>query len=162
MAGRDGRVARATHSYFERNDQGDWNGQNLIGIDPSRVLLAQQAQGEKFKLLNFVRTQPELCRVQVRATSFPWLKRYLALIQRNAIAEKEGVAGYEMALNLNGLPFLVIPRASSELKAKTKFHLVSVNEAEQQKNPCRRLVAKRSGHWELGSHGLELLDLLTF
>ena len=146
----------------ERNDHGDWNGQNLIGIDPSRVLLAQQDQGEKFKLLKFVQTQPELCRVQVLATSFPWLKRYPAVIERNARAEKEGVAGYEMALNLTGLPFLVIPRASSELKAKTKFHLVSVNEAEQQKNPCRRLVAKRSGHWELGSHGLELLDLLTF
>ena len=146
----------------ERNDHGAWNGQNLIGIDPSRVIFAQQAQGDNFKLLKFLQTQPELCRVQVRDTGFPWLKRYPALIQRNATAGKEGVAGYEMALNFNGLPFLVIPRASSELKTKSKFHLLSVNEAEQQKNPCRRLVVRRNGHWELGSHGQELLDLLTF
>src|SRR5258708_37930460 len=65
----------------ERNDHGDWNGQNLEGIDPRAVLLAQKGQGDHFSLLDFVRRQAELCRVLVRATHFPWLKRYPLLIR---------------------------------------------------------------------------------
>jgi hypothetical protein len=58
--------------------------------------------------------------------------------------------------------FGLTPRAASELKSKAKVQLVSVNEAEQQKNPCRRLVIKKGGRWELTSHGMELLSLLTY
>jgi len=148
--------------HTERNDHGDWNGQNLVGIDPRAVLLAQRDQGAKFSLLNFVRQQTELCRVVVQSAQFPWLKRYAALVVNNARAEKEGVAGYELALNFNGLPFQLTPRAASEIKGKGKFQLLSVNQAEQQKNPCRRLLRERNGHWELTSRGLLWLQLLTY
>jgi hypothetical protein len=93
---------------------------------------------------------------------FPWLKRYAALIRPNPKAEGEGVAGYEIALNFNAVPFELIPRAASELKGKAKFQLLSVNEAEQKRNPCRRLVTKRGARWELTSHGLNALELLTY
>jgi len=56
----------------------------------------------------------------------------------------------------------LIPRAASEVKVKGKFVLLSVNEAEEKKNPARRLVAKRGNRWELAPHGLSLLELLTF
>ena len=80
----------------------------------------------------------------------------------NPRAEKEGVAGYEIALNFNALPFELIPRAASELKSKLTFQLLSVNDAEEKKNPGRRLVTQKSGHWELTSHGLNALELLTY
>jgi peptidoglycan LD-endopeptidase LytH len=146
----------------QRNDHGEWNGQNLLGIDPRAVLLGQQEQGTKFSLLAFVQSQTELCRVLVRKTSFPWLKRYAALIRPNPVAEKEGVTGYEIALNFNGVPFELIPRAASEIKGKPKFQLLSVNEAEYHKNPARRLMAKKGPRWELTSHGMNLLELLTY
>jgi murein DD-endopeptidase MepM/ murein hydrolase activator NlpD len=146
----------------ERNDHGDWNGQNLLGLDPRFILLAEHEEGVKFSLLNFVRHQTEICRVFVRKTSFPWLKRYAALMQANPRTEKEGIDGYELALNFNGIPFEMIPRAPSEIKGKAKFQLLSVNEAEQHKNPCRHLVSKSSGRWELTNHGMELLDLLAY
>ena len=92
----------------------------------------------------------------------PWLKRYAPLARPSARAEKEGVAGYEVALNFNGVAFELIPRAASEIKGKTKFQLISVNEAEYHKNPARRLVARRGARWELTSHGLNLLEMLTF
>ncbi len=152
---------RATHPG-ERNDHGDWNGQNLEGIDPRAVLLAQRAPGGQFSLLDFVRRQAELCRVLVRATHFPWLKRYPLLIRPNPVAEKEGVAGYEISLNFNGLPYQLVPRAASEIKTKSRFQLLLVNEAEQQKNPCRRLVSRRGSRWELTTHGIQLLELLTY
>ena len=60
----------------QRNDHGDWNGQNLDGLDAREILLAEHNPGAKFSLLNFIRGQTELCRVLVRATNFPYLKRY--------------------------------------------------------------------------------------
>ena len=77
-------------------------------------------------------------------------------------ADREGVVGYEVMLNFNGLPYRLTPRAASEMIGKSAFQLLSVNEAEQQKNPCRRLVVRRGAHWELTSHGIQLLELLRY
>jgi hypothetical protein len=78
-----------TASPGERNDHGEWNGQNLNGLDPREILLAEHNPVAKFSLLNFIRSQTELCRVLVRATNFPYLKRYAALVLRNPVAEKK-------------------------------------------------------------------------
>jgi murein DD-endopeptidase MepM/ murein hydrolase activator NlpD len=146
----------------QRNDHGDWNGQNLLGLDPRLILLAQHKEGAKFSLLNFIQHQTELCRVVVRQTDFPWVKRYGGLVRSNPKATKEGIAGYEIALNFNGVPFELIPRSASEIKGKTKFQLLSVNEGEYHKNPARRLVLQHGSHWELTSHGMNLLELITY
>src|SRR5438552_13591232 len=98
----------------------------------------------------------------MRGASFPWIKRYPQLIVANPRAEKEGVAGYEIVLNFNGLPYRLTPRAASEVSGKRSFQLLSVNEAEQQKNPCRRLVSRKGSRWELTSHGIQLLELLRY
>ena len=146
----------------QRNDHGAWNGQNLLGLDPRAIFLEQQRRGAKFSLVQFIQNQPDLCRVIVRATSFPWLKRYAAFVRANPLAQKEGVAGYEIALNFNGIPKVLIPRATSELKGKEKFQLLSVNEAEAKNNPCRRLVTQRGSRWELAPRGIKALELLTY
>ncbi|MCI0745312.1 MAG: M23 family metallopeptidase [Verrucomicrobia subdivision 3 bacterium] len=146
----------------ERNDHGDWNGQNLLAIDPQQVLLAERRQGNAFRLGTFLKAQTELCRVMVRDTNFPWLRRYELFITSNMVAEAQSVAGYEIALNFNGLPYELIPRTASETKGKAPVQLLSVNEAEYRKNPCRRLVIKRGNRWELTARGQNLISLLTF
>ena len=146
----------------ERNDHGLWNGRNLLGLDPRIVFLQQEWLGRNFNLLQFVRNQTELCRVFVHKADFPWVRRYTALVRRNPLAEKEGVAGYEISLNFNGLPYQLIPRAPSEVRIASKFHLLYVNAAEAQKNPCRKLVQSKGGRWEFGPQGMSLLDLLVF
>ena len=146
----------------QRNDHGGWNGQNLIGLDPRLLLLEQHRLGPKFSLVEFIRHQTELCRVMVRDTNFPWPRRYPMLVKINPVAQKEGIAGYEMALNFNGLPFELIPRAASEIKSKSKVLLLSVNAAERQKCPCRKLVLQRGNGWQLANNGLHLLDLLIY
>lgn len=150
------------NSAGERNDHGEWNGQNLLGLDPREILVGEHSPVKKFSLLDFVRGQTELCRVLVRSTSFPYLKRYPALVLKNPVAEKEGVAGYELALNYNGVPFALLPRAASEIKGSAKFQLLSVNEAVQKASPCRKLVVKRGSRWQLGDAGLRELELLTY
>jgi murein DD-endopeptidase MepM/ murein hydrolase activator NlpD len=151
-----------TASPGQRNDHGEWNGQNLNGLDPREILLTEHNPVTKFSLLNFIRSQTELCRVLVRATNFSYLKRYPMLVLKNPVAEKQGVAGYEIALNFNGVAFALMPRAESEIKSRAKFQLLSVNEAEQKSNPCRHLVVQRNGRWELANEGLRELGLLTY
>src|SRR5262245_922167 len=70
----------------QRNDHALWNGQNLVGLDPRLLLLAQQAQGAKFSLVHFVRSQTPLCRVLVRDAHLSWAKRYPALVRHNPVA----------------------------------------------------------------------------
>jgi hypothetical protein len=83
------------------------------------------------------------------------------LVKQGVLGKHEKVAGYEMALDFNGLPFELIPRAAVQFKGPAKFQLLSVNEAEYTKNPCRRLVTRQGNGWELAKNGLNLLDLLT-
>jgi murein DD-endopeptidase MepM/ murein hydrolase activator NlpD len=145
----------------EPNDHGVFNGQNLVGFDPRLVLLAEHEQGLRFDLLNWMQHRTELCRVLVRQTDFPWLQRYPMLVRPAALPKGEPVAGYEIALDFNGLPFELIPRGAAEMKGPAKYRLLSVNEAEAAKNPCRRLVTRESGRWELANNGRSLLELLT-
>ena len=150
------------HLPGERNDHGIWNGQNMLGLDPKLVLLGEHQQGGRFNLADFIHSQTTLCRVIVRKTDFPWLKRYAALTRPNPVAKNEGIAGYEIAFNYCGIPFEVIPRAESEIKSKGNYELLSVNEAEYRKNPCRRLITEKGDHWQLAPRGIQLLDLLTY
>lgn len=145
----------------ERDDHGIWNGMNLVGLDPRLVFLHQQAQGGRFSFLQFVKSRPELCRVIVRDASFSFPRRYPMLIRPNPLAQKEGVAGYEIALDANAVPIQLTPRAASELKSRQRYTLFSVNAAEEDRSSCRKLVARRGNEWVLTSQGINFLDLLT-
>ena len=146
----------------QRNDHGAFNGRNLLGFDPAAVLREQARLGAGFSLVRFLQAQPELCRVTVRVPGLAWARRYPQLVQRNPVAEREGVAGHELALTFNGLPVRIIPRAASELRSAAKVALLSVNEAEWGRRPCGKLVFKRGQSWTLLARGQELLDLLTY
>jgi murein DD-endopeptidase MepM/ murein hydrolase activator NlpD len=146
----------------QRNDHGIWNGQNLNGLDAREILLAEHNPAAKFSLLNFIRGQTELCRVLVRATNFHYLKRYPMLVLPNPIAQKEGVAGYEIALNYNCVAFALMPRAASEIHGQGRFQLLSVNEDEEKANPCRHLVVRRGSRWQLTDTGIRELEMLTY
>jgi len=149
------------HFDGERNDHGLYNGENLVGIDARQILLAEHEEGARFDLLKWLQHRTELCRVLVRQTDFPWLRRYPMLVKQGVLGKGEKAAGYEMALDFNGLPFELIPRTAAQCKGPVKFQLISVNDAEYTKNPCRRLVTRQGKGWELAKNGLNLLDLLT-
>ncbi len=146
-----------------RNDHGDWNGRNLLGIDPRAVLLRQRAEGDKFSLLRFVQAQTELCRVLIHKSEFAFARRHSALVRRNPATEKEGIGAFEVVLNFNGIPCQIIPRTPSEVKNYPgKYHLLSVNDEEQKKNGCRKFLTLKSGKWALTPEGTQQLDLLAF
>lgn len=146
----------------ERNDHGLWNGQNLDGLDPRDILLAEHNPVKPFSLLTFLRSQTELCRVLVRVTNFSYLKRYAPLVLKNPKAEQEGVAGYEIVFNYNGVVFALMPRAASEIKGTAKVQLLSVNEAEYHAHPCRKLVVQHGSRWQLTEKGRREVEMLTY
>ena len=80
----------------------------------------------------------------------------------NPRAHKEGIAGYELALNFMGLPFECTPRAASEMKSLASNQVLYVNEVEQRQRSCRKLIHKSGAHWELAPAGVELMSLLVF
>lgn len=143
-----------------RNDHGEWNGRNFLGIDPAPVLRGAAASRD-FSLLRHLRSQRELCRVMIRKSDLFWARRCPGLVANNPRALKEGVAGFEVVLNATGLPFLLIPRAASEIAGKERVRLLSVNAAEAERLPCRKIVRQRNGQWELGVNGNALISLLT-
>jgi len=146
----------------ERNDHGNWNGRNLLGLDPRALLVESKRKGNSFSLTQFIRERTELCRVLVRDTQFPWLRQHVGLIRRNPVAERDGVVAYEIALDFNGVPFQLVPRAATEVGSGPKVQLLSVNDREQSARPCRKLVSRQSGQWQLGRAGTDLLDLLVY
>lgn len=145
-----------------RNDHGMFNGQNVAGLNPWKILVEQHRQGAAFNLLHFIESQPELCRVQVRDTGFGFLKRYQILVENRPELEGKEPAGYEIVISYAGAPMKLIPRTAAEMKSRARVHLVSVNEAVEKANPCRKLVTKRSGHWELANYGQRLIDLILY
>lgn len=146
----------------QRNDHGNWNGRNLLGLDPQAVFLAQRDEGACFNLVRFIQEQTELCRVQVRATNFPWLARYPQFIVRNPRAEREGIAGYELGLNFIGIPVRVIPRSQGEMLSRAPVQLAGVNPEEAAARPCQSLVAREGGRWRLTRAGAQFVSLLTY
>lgn len=143
-----------------RNDHGEFNGRNFVSIDPAAIFMAQRRAG--FSLAKHLRQQKEAFRVLVRDANFPLLKSCVPLVKRNAKAEKEGAAGYEVAFSFSGFPIELIPRAASEITAKSKVTVLSVDEAELARNKCCKLVSKRSGRWQLSNSGTQRLSLITF
>lgn len=145
-----------------KNDHGAFNGRNLLGLDPAAIFIEQRNQGPTFSLLAHIREQRPLFRALIAKTSFPWLRRYPFLIRRNRVAESEGIAAYEASFNFNGVPFLFIPRAPSEIEGPVTTRLLSVDPEEYKRAPCRKLVVQRGRTWTLTARGQELLDLLVY
>jgi hypothetical protein len=84
------------------------------------------------------------------------------LVLQNPRTQKEDIAGYEISLNFNGVPFALMPRVESEIKSRAKIQLLSVNEPVALANPCCDIVVKRGRHWQLGNDGMHEMELLTY
>lgn len=145
-----------------RNDHGLWNGQNMAGLDPWQLFLAQKKEGSKFSLRRFLQAQPELCRIVIRDKDFSFVRRYAGLIDRNPKAEAEGVAAYEIALTCYGAPIRLVPRAESELRSKAAVSILGVNPPIFAACPCGKLFTRSGSSWKFTAKGDRLVSLLTY
>ena len=150
------------HRPGTRNDHGEFNGLNLLGIDPAIVLKSGQRLGPGFSLVRHLAAQPEMMRVLIRDPKLPWARKLAGMVQANPLAEKGGIAGYELHLSFNGAPLRIIPRSPAETPGSARLAILSVNETEWRTHPCTRLVAKRGQMWTALPALQDLLGLATY
>ena len=147
----------------QRNHHGLWNGQNLIGIDPSKLFIEQNkkmAKRQFFSLRQFIHSQPVLCRVLVKSPNFQWAKRHPDLVNSNK--PEKPIAGYEISLDPNGVPVTSTPRDASFFSNDEPFKLLHVNPGVYKEFPCRKLIFKKGQRWILTAKGIQHLNLLAF
>lgn len=130
-----------------RNDHGEFNGRNFLGVDPAPILTA--SRNPQFSLARHLQSQPEMVRVLVRNPRFGWATRFPGLIQRNPAAEADGVAAWEVSMAFNGAPLRLIPRTAKECPGKDRVRLVAVDEAVWRNHPCSKLVVRRGQAWTM-------------
>jgi hypothetical protein len=148
------------HLWYPRRDPkappfGNYNGQNLFGMDPVPILL--RAANPQFNFADYLAHQPIAFTVLVPAKEFPWLKLHPEQIQPTRV---EQIAAYEIGATAWGVPIAVWPRADTGGK-----HLpcvVRVDENALANNGCRNLVQQNKRSWSLTEHGREWLEILTF
>ena len=159
---------------------GNYNGQNLIGLDPAAFYRAY-AGNPKVNFAEYVARQPIGFTVLVSARPLPWLALHPEQVRgRDAVPVVPGASkrdsvdavppvAYEIAATAWGLPVAVWPRAaneltSSELRAVQRGPAVvhRVNEPELERNGCRKLVERAGRGWRLAGEGREWAELLTY
>jgi hypothetical protein len=144
---------------------GNFNGQNLIGLDPAAFLRAYAAD-RKLNFAAYIARQPIAFTVLVGARPFPWLTLHPEQVQPGNGAP----IGYEIGMTYWGMPVIVWPRTASEIGEGQRRFLqrglpvvYQINETELAREPCQELLKHNSrGHWLLSERGRERLDLLTY
>jgi len=106
-------------------------------------LQGRQLEKPNFSLVDFIR-HPTRALPRVGAGfQFPYLRRYAPLIKTKSNRRKKtALAGYEMALNFNGVPIELIPRAGFRNKEQKQISVAVGQCCEQQKTPVAKLSGK--------------------
>jgi len=133
------------------NEQGVWNGLNLMGIDPLDFLREWRAR----KVDNFQQYFDRLhtiVRVRVATNRTPdFIRRYPALLRKPL--PLGFVSGWEIDCNSTGLPFAWTPLTATDvagLRANT-VEIVSVDVPATRAYRCKSIVRKRGSGYVPGS-----------
>lgn len=149
------------HIWYPRRDPkappfGNFNGQNLYGLDPAALLLAA-GSNPKLNFAKYVASQKIAFSVLVPPKPFPWLTLHPEQIQATP---KGAIAAYEIGATAWGLPIAVWPR--SDTAGRRLPAIARVDEAELARHGCRDLVQRSKRGWTLTEQGRQWLELLTF
>ncbi|MDR0647692.1 MAG: M23 family metallopeptidase [Puniceicoccales bacterium] len=140
--------------FKEPNFHGEWNGMNLVGLDP----LAFFKSGTDF--LTFIKNQPIAFTLQIATSIIPhFIQQNQALLARPLQAEKM-LHGWEIAFNWLGCPLQWTPLYGLKLPANTVY-VLHCNATELSQHGCRHtLEFNRQGKIFLGHVLQKQLTLL--
>jgi hypothetical protein len=159
------------HIWYPKHDPqappfGNFNGKNLIGLDPAAFLRAYAAD-RKLNFAEYISKQRVAFTALVGARPLPWLTLHPEQVQPTS-----GIpVAYEIGMTAWGMPVMVWPRTAPEI-GETQRHMLQrglplvqrVDEAELARATCHELV-KRNSHgngWMLSVSGRECFELLTY
>lgn len=143
---------------------GNFNGKNLIGLDPAAWYRAYAAD-RQLNFAEYVARQPIGFTVLVRARPFPWLAMHPEQVRPGT----DPPVAYELAATAWGLPVAVWPRTRAEISEaqwralqRGPAALHRVNESELARAGCRKLLERAGKGWRLAAEGREWAELLTY
>jgi hypothetical protein len=171
---REGLPAERAHLHFEINFMlnpnfriwypkhdpkappfGNFNGLNLIGLDPAAFYRAYAAN-RSLNFADYLARQTVAFTVLVGARALPWFAMH-----PEQVRPADGApTSYEIGVTAWGLPVTVWPRTEA-WRCRLPC-LNRVNEAELARGNCRDLVKQTGRGWQLTTDGREWVEILTY
>ncbi len=158
------RLTDQFQSWYDRqdfgspNEHGNYNGMNLVGLDPVAYLFFDQSDAG---MSPFETITPALL-LQVRSNRRPSLLRRSPAMQLPA--DQAGpVVGWEITVSAWGLPLTFKPLTAAAIDPDLKEGAVRVLAYDAtllEQYACREIVRMNSGRVLLGSGGQALMSLL--
>ena len=148
----------AWKKFGSRNEQGLWNGMNLMGIDPLDFL----RQWRTRQVDNFQQYFDQLravVRVRVATSRVPdFITRYPSLLRKPMPVGL--VAGWEIECNSTGVPFAWTPLSPMDVTGlrANAVQIVAVESALVRAYRCRSLVKPHGSGWVPGKDLEEMLQ----
>ena len=148
----------AWKKFGSPNEQGLWNGMNLMGFDPLDFLHEWRAKKVDDFQQYLDRLRP-IVRLRVATNRTPdFIRRYPALLRKPV--PLGFVAGWEVDCNLTGLPFAWTPLSAAEVAGMRpdSVQIVSVEEAAVRAYRCKSLARKHGSGYVPGTDLNEMLQ----
>ncbi len=136
--------------FGSRNEQGFWNGMNLMGIDPLAVFNGWR-EGRIRSMQDAFAQMPAVVRLRLATTRLPdFVSRYPSLLTKPL--PPGPVAGWEIAFNWTGIPIAWTPLTGMEVLGmqQDKPLIVDVNAEIERRERSKTLVVQRRGTWVVG------------
>ncbi|MFA5264212.1 MAG: M23 family metallopeptidase [Opitutaceae bacterium] len=141
------------------NSHGQWNGMNLMGIDPIDFFHSWQS-GKVDTFAQYLAGMQTAVKLRVATTRTPdFLQRYPTLQTRENPAGLLG--GWEIRVNETGLPFSWTPLEMREVAGMrpNEAIIVDANEDILRHHHCKTLVDNRHGRKQIGKDLRTVLEL---
>ncbi|HVU33291.1 MAG TPA: M23 family metallopeptidase [Opitutaceae bacterium] len=146
--------------FGSRNEQGIWNGMNLMGIDPLAVFNEWRAGRIATMQDVFAHMVPEV-RLRIATRRVPdFVERYPSLLTKPL--PMGPVSGWEISCNWTGLPFAWTPLTAEDVIALApgEVRITDVNSELERRERSKILVVRRRGRWVPGRDLEEVLQQL--
>lgn len=150
MVTRDFQLWYDRRKFGSRNDQGLWNGMNLMGIDPLAVFNGWRA-GRINTMQDAFAQMTQAVRVRIATHRFPdFIGRYPSLLTKQPAMGP--VSGWEIAFNWTGVPFAWTPLGPTEVLGlpPDQPRIVEVNTDLERRELSKTLVVQHRGTWSVG------------
>ncbi len=136
--------------FGSRNEHGNWNGMNLVGIDPL-AFYNEWRSGRLTTAQDFFAKMETAVRVRIASYRHPdFIVRYPSLLTKPPAFGP--IAGWEIRFNWTGLPFAWTPLTGAEVAGLPAGQpkLIEVNAALERRERSKSLAVERRGQWSAG------------
>lgn len=136
--------------FGSRNEQGLWNGMNLMGIDPLAVFNGWRA-GRFATMQDVFAQMTPVARVRIATMQVPdFVTRYPSLLTRPI--PLGAVSGWDIAFNWTGVPFSWTPLSAAEVAGLSREvpRFLDVNADVERREKSKSIATSRRGNWSPG------------